>query len=97
MAALATAVAASGVLTMTKVTSDAAHASAAVAASAAPASTTGFAASLVRFHTVTSCPALIKFFAMGTPMMPQPKKPIFIVSACATTDARRTVRARECV
>ena len=66
-AASAHASAASGVETMTKVTSEAAHASAAVAASVAPASTRGWHADAVRFHTVRVCPALIRLSAMGTP------------------------------
>ena len=56
-------------LTITKVTSAAAHASAAVAASVAPASTRGWHAAAVRFHTVSSCPAFIRFKAMGTPFV----------------------------
>ena len=79
-AALATSRAASGVLTMTKTTSASRAASAALAASVPPASTTGAAAAAVRFHTHTSCPALSRFFAMGTPMMPQPRNASFIGS-----------------
>jgi hypothetical protein len=53
--------------TITKVTSEAAHASAAEPASVAPASTSGWHAAAVRFHTVSSWPAFIRFKAMGTP------------------------------
>ena len=65
---------------MTKTTSASRAASAALAASLPPASTTGAAAAAVRFHTHTSCPALSRFFAMGTPMMPQPRNASFIGS-----------------
>mmetsp|Transcript_7233 Transcript_7233/g.29174 ORF Transcript_7233/g.29174 Transcript_7233/m.29174 type:complete len:216 (+) Transcript_7233:460-1107(+) len=96
-AARATASAASGVLTMTNVTSAAAHASLALFASRAPASTTGAVAALVRFHTITSCPAFNRFFAMGTPMIPHPRNAIFIafVDAFATRGDARFATTRD--
>ena len=96
-AARATASAASGVLTMTNVTSAAAHASLALFASRAPASTTGAVAALVRFHTITSCPAFNRFFAMGTPMIPQPRNATFIafVDALATRGDARFATTRD--
>ena len=43
----------------------------------APASTNSSIGSGKMSKTVTSYPALIKFFAMGLPMIPRPMKPIF--------------------
>src|ERR1700744_5803535 len=55
------------------------HNAAGLAASFAPASTSGAALDAVRFKTVTSKPALRRFFTMGVPMLPRPIHPIFLV------------------
>jgi len=87
--------AASGVETITNVTSAAAQHSAAVSASVAPASTRGWHAAAVRFHTVSLCPAFIRFSAMGTPMMPAPMKPTLVGDTGAEASAMVTTQRVE--
>src|SRR4029077_19922841 len=67
---------AGGSLTIVISTSEAAATSRGDFASVAPAPTNSSARDAVRFHTVTACPALTKFRAIGRPMRPSPITPI---------------------
>ena len=65
---------------MTYVTSAFSHTSCAVLAKVAPALTNGSHAEAVLFQTIKLClPLLSKFKAIGTAMIPAPRKPIVFV------------------
>src|ERR1700684_172047 len=59
-------------------TSAPSSASAGVAAAIAPSRSSGSVLPSVRFHTRNSCPAAIRCRAIGAPILPKPKNPIFI-------------------
>src|SRR5690554_538789 len=68
--------------------------SAMLAAAVAPASTRPATALWERSDTVSSCPALSRFRAIGPPMLPSPIKPIFMwLPRCCCQAVGRAVHA----
>jgi hypothetical protein len=47
------------------------------ATSAPPSEASSLAFSVVRLYRISSCPASMRFFAIGRPMIPSPMKPTF--------------------
>src|SRR5206468_7632996 len=72
---------AGGSLTMVRRKSEAAATSCGDFASFAPAATNSSAREAVRFHTVSECPALMRFIPIGRPIKPSPINPIFFLPA----------------
>src|SRR5438552_18175530 len=71
---------AGGSLTIVRRKSEAAATSCGDFASFAPAATNSSAREAVRFHTVSECPALMRFIPIGRPIKPSPINPIFLLA-----------------
>src|SRR5438552_16275084 len=71
---------AGGSLTMVRGKSEAPANSCGDFASFAPEATNSTAREAVRFHTVSECPALMRFIPIGRPIKPSPINPIFLLA-----------------